>query len=183
MENRVVVWRRYSVSLELNDIHTNTILFTDYSHSYTRMKLVVQRVSSASVDVKGTRMGQIGHGLLVYVGVHDSDELSHVEWMANKVCSLRIFPDEEGKMNRSVMDSGGEICMVSQFTLYADASKGTRPSFVHAARPEHAEPIYEALIQAVRDRGISVSTGSFGAMMEVSSVNSGPVTILLEKGT
>lgn len=162
------------------DIHTNDILFTDYSHSYTRMKLVVQRVSSASVVVGGETIGRIEDGLLVYVGIHGSDEMKNVNWMANKLTSLRIFPDEEGKMNRSILDTGGEICMVSQFTLYADASKGTRPSFVHAARPEHAEPMYEALIQTVRDLGVSVSTGTFGAMMNVSSVNNGPVTILLE---
>lgn len=145
------------------------------------MKLVVQRVSSASVVVDGVKISEIRKGLLVYVGVHGSDKNETVEWMARKLTSLRIFPDDEGKMNRSIVDTEGEICMVSQFTLYADASKGTRPSFVHAAAPDHAEPIYEALIHNVRERGVPVATGSFGSMMQVSSVNSGPVTILLER--
>lgn len=145
------------------------------------MKLVVQRVSSASVVVDGKKISEIGEGLLVYVGVHGSDKIEIVEWMARKLTSLRIFPDDKGKMNRSVIDMEGEICMVSQFTLYGDASKGTRPSFVHAARPEHAEPMYEALIKKVQEEGVPVSSGSFGSMMQVSCVNSGPVTILLEK--
>lgn len=145
------------------------------------MKLVIQRVSSASVQVEGEIVGTIGAGLLIYAGFHDDDDLSLLEWMARKVTSLRIFPDEEGRMNRSILDTGGSVCVVSQFTLYADARKGTRPSFVHAAKPERAEPLYEKFIQTIREKGVNVETGQFGAMMHVESINDGPVTILLEK--
>lgn len=167
----------------MNDIHTNAIFFTRYSHSYTRMKLVIQRVLRASVIVDGDMIGEIGKGLLIYVGIHDEDGDEEVKWMARKIATLRIFSDEEGKMNRSVLDVDGSVCLVSQFTLYGDATKGTRPSFVHAGRPEHAEPLYKKLISEVQKRGVLVATGSFGTMMEVSSVNDGPVTILLERGT
>lgn len=167
---------------KLNDIHTIIILYTLYSHSYTRMKLVIQRVLSASVTVNGRVIGEIGNGLLVFVGIHDTDGDDEVKWVARKLTSLRIFSDEEGKMNRSVVDVEGSVCLVSQFTLYGDATKGTRPSFVDAGKPEHAEALYKRLINEIQMKGITVSTGSFGDLMKVSSVNDGPVTILLERG-
>lgn len=146
------------------------------------MKIVLQRVSRASVMVDGRLTGEIGRGLLLLVGVHPDDGSDQVEWLGNKIIRLRIFEDDEGKMNRSVLDTGGGLLVVSQFTLYADTRKGTRPSFIHAAEPGKAEKIYEDLIYWFREHtDLDVQTGMFGAMMDVSLVNAGPVTIVLEK--
>ncbi|TNE71859.1 D-tyrosyl-tRNA(Tyr) deacylase [bacterium] len=146
------------------------------------MKAVVQRVSSASVKVENKVIGSIQNGLLVLLGVHQTDTLEQVDWMASKVARLRIFQDDEGKMNRSVQDIQGSVLVVSQFTLYGDARKGTRPSFIEAAQPERAIPLYEAFVDKLKsEHKLPVETGEFGAMMEVSLVNDGPVTLILEK--
>jgi D-tyrosyl-tRNA(Tyr) deacylase len=145
------------------------------------MKAVVQRVSKASVTVEGSIKGSIDTGLLVLLGVHVEDTDAKTEWMADKITKLRIFEDEEGKMNRSVLDVGGSVLIVSQFTLYGDLKKGTRPSFIQAARPEVAIPLYESVIDKLRNAGLRVETGIFGAAMDVSLVNNGPVTIILER--
>ena len=125
--------------------------------------------------------GSIGAGLLLLVGFRDGDGQAAIDWMADKVLGLRIFADDEEKMNRSLAETGGAVLLVSQFTLYGDASKGRRPSFIDAARPEIAIPLYEAFIAAVRGRGVRVETGEFGAMMDVELVNDGPVTLMLER--
>lgn len=152
---------------------------------FATMRIVVQRTSSASVTVNGQVMGRIGRGLLALVGITHNDSPAEVEWMADKLLSLRIFSDDDGKMNRSVTDIGGGILVVSQFTLYGDLRKGTRPSFIDAARPEHAEPLYDMLVTRLRERGkddgVKIGTGIFGAMMDVALVNDGPVTIILER--
>jgi D-tyrosyl-tRNA(Tyr) deacylase len=146
------------------------------------MRVLIQRVKSASVTARGTVLGGIGRGLLAFVGFTHSDDDSHVRWMCEKIVRLRVFEDEGGKMNRSVAEIGGGILVVSQFTLYGDASKGNRPSFTGAAPPERAEPLYEGMVRRLRaTAGVPVETGSFGAGMEVELVNDGPVTILLEK--
>ena len=144
------------------------------------MKVVVQRVSSASVAVGGETVGAIRHGLLLLVGVTHDDTEADAKWLADKIAGLRIFEDEAGKMNRSVLDVGGGILSVSQFTLYGDCRKGRRPNFMEAARPELAEPLYETLNRLLREQGLVVETGRFGAMMEVSLVNDGPVTLILD---
>jgi D-aminoacyl-tRNA deacylase len=144
------------------------------------MRLVVQRVSSASVNVNERVSGTIGRGLLVLIGITATDGDDQVEWAADKICNLRVFNDDEGKMNRSVQDVGGEVMLVSQFTLYGDARRGRRPSFIRAAQGGEAEALYERVVGAVRSRGIACETGQFGAVMKVSLVNDGPVTILLE---
>ena len=144
------------------------------------MRLVVQRVSSASVSVHENVRGAIGKGLLVLVGITEDDGDDQVEWAADKICNLRIFNDDEGKMNLSLLEVGGEVLLVSQFTLYGDARRGRRPSFVHAARGGEAEAVYERLVEAIEARAISCATGEFGAVMQVSLVNEGPVTILLD---
>ncbi|MBI2538107.1 MAG: D-tyrosyl-tRNA(Tyr) deacylase [Gemmatimonadetes bacterium] len=145
------------------------------------MRVVVQRVSRATVTVNGRVTGSIGRGLLVLVGFAPADRPDQVEWMAEKVTGLRVFADDEGRMNRDLAAVGGAVLVVSQFTLYGDASKGRRPSFVGAASPEVAIPLYEAFIAALRARGIPVETGEFGAMMDVELVNDGPVTLILER--
>jgi len=145
------------------------------------MKVVVQRVKKASVTVDGITTGSINEGLLVLLGIHQDDSTEKMDWMADKIAKLRIFQDDEGKMNRSVQDVGGSILLISQFTLYGDLKKGTRPNFIEAARPEVAIPLYEAMITRLQDIGLHVETGIFGAMMDVSLVNSGPVTIILER--
>jgi D-tyrosyl-tRNA(Tyr) deacylase len=146
------------------------------------MKAVVQRVSSASVSVQGNVIGSIKNGLLVLLGIHSNDSDEQTDWMASKVARLRIFQDDEGKMNRSVQDMKGEILVVSQFTLYGDARKGTRPSFIEAAQPEKAIPLYERFIKTLRvEHQLKVETGEFGAMMQVSLTNDGPVTLILER--
>jgi len=144
------------------------------------MRAVLQRVSSAAVHVDGRLVGQIGRGLLVLVGVGSHDGPDAVQYMADKIRTLRIFPDETGKMNRDVADSGGAVLLVSQFTLYADTSGGRRPSFVGAAPPDLARTLYEDLAAALRARGLHVETGEFRAHMDVSLVNAGPVTLVLE---
>ena len=144
------------------------------------MRLVVQRVSSAAVTVAGETVGAIGQGLLVLAGVGRDDTEESARRLGPKVAGLRIFPDAGGKMNRSLTDVGGEALVVSQFTLYADTRKGYRPSFTEAARPELAVPVLQAFVDELRSAGIDVAEGRFGAHMEVSLVNDGPVTIVLE---
>ena len=145
------------------------------------MRLLLQRVSQASVTIDDAVVGKIGHGFLLLVAFTDQDGDEEIAWMADKVIGLRVFGDREGKMNLALGDVGGAVLVVSQFTLYGDARKGRRPSFVHAARPEHAAPLYERFIAALRERGATVASGSFGAMMLVSLVNDGPVTLWLER--
>lgn len=144
------------------------------------MRVVVQKVSRASVTVEGTVTGAIGKGLVLLVGFTHDDTVEDLIWMVEKVINLRIFEDADEKMNLSLVDVGGEILSVSQFTLYGDARKGRRPGFSDAARPEVATPLYDQFNQLLRDRGITVGTGIFGAMMEVEIINDGPVTILLD---
>jgi len=144
------------------------------------VRIVIQRVDRASVDVDGDRIAEIGSGLLLLVGIAPTDGGVDLSAAASKVANLRIFKDDEGKMNRSVLDRGGEILAVSQFTLYGDTRKGRRPSFIGAARPEVAEPLFDRFVDALRAEGVSVQTGRFGAMMDVELVNSGPVTLIVE---
>lgn len=147
------------------------------------MKVVLQRVSRASVRVEGEVVGSCGRGHLLLVGFTDGDEVADVEWMAEKVVGLRVFPDDDGKMNRSLLDVGGDLLVVSQFTLYGDTRKGKRPSFVRAAHPDVAIPLYERFVAEVERRcSGTVETGEFGAAMEVDLVNDGPVTLILERG-
>jgi D-aminoacyl-tRNA deacylase len=146
------------------------------------LRVVLQRVKSASVAVEDEMISEVGPGLLLFVGVAVSDGKAEADWLAEKLAGLRIFNDEEGKMNLSVRDVGGEVLAVSQFTLLADTKKGKRPSFVGAAPPEEAEPLFDYLCERLRAAGVvSVKTGSFGAMMSVALVNDGPVTIVLER--
>lgn len=146
------------------------------------MKAVIQRVKSSSVMVENEITGAIEQGLLVLIGIHQDDTKKQMEWICKKIAKLRIFEDEEGKMNNSVQDIGGGILLVSQFTLYANSDKGTRPSFIEAARPEKAEPMYEEMIQWFKTHtDLNIQTGKFGAMMNVKLENDGPVTIILEK--
>ena len=144
------------------------------------MKVVVTRVRSASVDIAGAQVSRIEHGLLVLLGVADGDTEADAAYIAAKVTGLRIFPDESGKMNRSVQDCAGAVLVVSQFTLLGDVRRGRRPSFVAAAAPELANRLYGLVVAAIRDDGLRVSTGVFQAGMQVTSVNDGPVTILLD---
>jgi len=144
------------------------------------MKAVVQRVSSASVCVDGNSVGAIEGGLLVLLGVTHDDGPEQVAWLAKKLIDLRIFADAEGKMNRSIVDVKGSFLVVSQFTLYGTCRKGRRPSYAKAARPEHAEPLYEAFCASIRAHDCQVQTGRFGAMMDVVLVNDGPVTLIVE---
>ncbi|MEX2280688.1 MAG: D-aminoacyl-tRNA deacylase [Acidimicrobiia bacterium] len=144
------------------------------------MRAVIQRVSRAEVTVDSELVGRIGTGLVVLVGVGPDDGEADVEVLADKLVGLRIFPDDEGRMNRSVQDVGGGVLVVSQFTLYGDARRGRRPSFVGAAPPEVAEPLVAGLVARLATAGVQVATGRFGAMMEVDLVNSGPVTLILE---
>jgi D-tyrosyl-tRNA(Tyr) deacylase len=146
------------------------------------LKIVLQRVKNASVYLGEDLISQIGSGLLLLVGIAKGDKETEADWLAEKVAGLRIFNDEEGKMNRSVKDTGGEILAVSQFTLLGDTRKGKRPSFLEAAPPEEAEPLFGYFCEKLRASGVcSVKTGSFGAMMDVALTNAGPVTILLER--
>jgi D-tyrosyl-tRNA(Tyr) deacylase len=144
------------------------------------MRIVLQRVSSSSVTVDGREVARIGRGLLLLIGIEPEDGAVDWDGVARKIATLRIFPDEEGKMNRSVEDVSGELLLVSQFTLCADTRKGRRPSFVGAAPPELAEPLFDRLVSAFRDRGFAPQTGVFGARMSVSLINEGPVTLLLD---
>lgn len=144
------------------------------------MRIVLQRCSSASVAVEGSVVGQIGRGLMLLVGITHEDTEADARWLADKIAGLRIFEDEAGKMNLSVLAIGGAVLSVSQFTLYGDCRSGKRPSFTAAARPEQAEPLYETFNGLLREKGLTVETGRFGAMMAVSLVNDGPVTFVLD---
>ncbi|HEY3257307.1 MAG TPA: D-aminoacyl-tRNA deacylase [Gemmatimonadaceae bacterium] len=145
------------------------------------MRVLLQRVSRAEVRVGERTTGRIGRGFLIFVGYSPADTTAQVEWMAEKVAGLRVFSDSEEKMNLSLADVGGEILVVSQFTLYGNAEKGRRPSFIEAARPEIAIPLYGAFVLALQAKGLRVETGEFGAMMDVELVNDGPVTLWLER--
>jgi D-aminoacyl-tRNA deacylase len=146
------------------------------------MRTVVQRVNQAAVRVTGQTVGSIGKGLLVLLGITQGDQMADARWMAEKIIGLRIFEDAQGKMNLELADVNGKLLVVSQFTLYGDCQKGKRPSFVAAARPEEAIPLYEEFIAAARRLGVEVHTGQFGAAMQVELVNDGPVTLFLERG-
>jgi D-tyrosyl-tRNA(Tyr) deacylase len=143
------------------------------------MRAVCQRVSRASVSVDDQVVGAVGHGWLVLLGVGRTDDAATAARMADKIVGLRVFEDEAGKMNRSVLDVGGAVLLVSQFTLYADTSRGRRPGFTEAAPPAVAEPLVEQVAACIRERGLTVETGRFGAHMAVELVNDGPVTIIL----
>jgi D-tyrosyl-tRNA(Tyr) deacylase len=145
------------------------------------MRVVLQRVSRASVAIAGRVAGAIERGFCLLVGFTHADTGAEVDWMAEKVAGLRLFADPEGKMNLGLADVGGAVLVVSQFTLYGDAHKGRRPSFIDAARPEAAIPLYERFMAQLRARGLRVESGEFGAMMEVEIHNDGPVTLVLEK--
>lgn len=145
------------------------------------MRTVVQRVSRAAVTIAGSVVGKIGPGFALLVGFTHDDDASRVQWMADKITGLRVFPDDDGKMNRSLTEVGGSVLVVSQFTLYGDVQRGRRPSFVHAAGPDIAVPLYELFINELRDRGLHVETGEFGAMMSVDLVNDGPVTLVIDR--
>lgn len=145
------------------------------------MRIVLQRVRRASVTIEDRLAGTIGPGYCLLVGFAPADTMAEVDWMAEKVAGLRLFPDAEGRMNLGLPEVGGGVLVVSQFTLYADASQGRRPSFLGAARPEVARPLYDRFVAALRERGLAVSTGEFGAMMQVEIQNDGPVTLLLER--
>lgn len=147
------------------------------------MRAVVQRCLEASVTVDGERISEIGPGLLVLLGVGQQDGEREISWLSRKVAQLRIFEDDAGKMNRSVLDVSKRVIVVSQFTLYADARQGNRPSFIDAGHPSVAEPLYEKFCEALRALGLEVQTGKFGADMKVALINDGPVTILLETPT
>lgn len=144
------------------------------------MRAVVQRISKASVTIDQEEVGKIDQGLVILLGIHEKDTQDDVDYLVKKIAQMRIFEDEQGKMNRSVEDVEGQILSVSQFTLFADTKKGNRPSFISAARPETAIPLYEAFNEGIRNRGITVATGQFGADMAVSLINDGPVTIIID---
>jgi D-aminoacyl-tRNA deacylase len=145
------------------------------------VRVVLQRVTRARVSVEGRVSGEIGRGLLLLVGFTGGDSDETLRWVAEKVVGLRIFPDPEGKMNLSLAEVGGEVLAVSQFTLYGDTSRGRRPSFARAARPEEAKPLYDRFVDLLRGLGPGVETGEFGAMMQVELVNDGPVTLVVER--
>ena len=144
------------------------------------MRAVIQRVKSASVTVEGEVVSEIRVGLLVFLGVAQEDTPADVEYMASKIANLRIFEDDEGRMNLSILDIGGEALVVSQFTLYGDCRKGRRPSFIHAARPEKADPLYQAFMDEISRLRVPVKAGIFQAMMDVELINDGPVTMMLD---
>ena len=144
------------------------------------MRAVVQRVSRAHVSIAGSTVGSISGGLAVLLGIRTGDDDRAARWMADKIVNLRIFEDDTGKMNRSLIDIGQEMLIVSQFTLYGDCRKGRRPGYGSAAPPDVAEPLYERFLDHVQDWGIRTATGKFQAMMEVTIINSGPVTLLLD---
>ncbi|HQR18142.1 MAG TPA: D-aminoacyl-tRNA deacylase [Gemmatimonadales bacterium] len=145
------------------------------------MRVVLQRVSRASVTVGGRVTGAIGRGFLLLAGFHPTDTAEQVDWMAAKLAGLRLFPDADGKMNLGLAEVDGGVLVVSQFTLYGDTDRGRRPSFVDAARPEHAIPLYERLLAQLRAAGLTVAAGEFGADMQVELLNDGPVTLILER--
>ncbi len=145
------------------------------------MIAVIQRVSKAAVYIEDNKKGAIGKGLLVLLGIEDADGDEDINWLGRKIVNLRIFDDEAGVMNKSVLDTGGEVLIISQFTLHASTKKGNRPSYIKAAKPEVAIPLYEKFVERLRQElGKPVQTGSFGAMMDVELVNSGPVTIIID---
>ncbi|XOK59315.1 D-aminoacyl-tRNA deacylase [Paenibacillus elgii] len=144
------------------------------------MRVVLQRSKAAQVTVNGETVGRIDHGLVLLVGIADGDTEEDARYLADKIAGLRIFEDEQGKMNHSVLETGGQVLSISQFTLYGDCRKGRRPNFMAAARPELAEPLYERFNGMLREAGLHVETGRFGAMMDVSLVNDGPVTLIVE---
>lgn len=145
------------------------------------MIAVLQRVTEARVDIDTRASGQIGAGLLILLGIEDADGTEDIAWLSKKIVNLRIFDDENGVMNKSLVDKGGDVLLVSQFTLHASTKKGNRPSYIKAARPEMAIPLYEKFKQQVeQDLGKNIQTGEFGAMMQVSLCNDGPVTILID---
>ncbi len=145
------------------------------------MRVVLQRVSAASVTIDGRVAGAIGRGFCLLVGFTHADTAAQVDWMAEKIAGLRLFSDSEGKMNLGLQETGGALLVVSQFTLYGDAAKGRRPSFIEAARPETAIPLYERFVGALRGAGLEVATGAFGADMQVTIQNDGPVTLILDR--
>ena len=145
------------------------------------MRVLLQRVARAEVRVDGRSTGRIDRGYLLLVGIRHDDDEARIAWMAEKVAGLRLFADADDKMNLALADVGGAVLVVSQFTLYGDASKGRRPSFIDAARPDVAIPLYERFIALLRDRQLTVATGEFGAMMQVELINDGPVTLWLER--
>jgi D-tyrosyl-tRNA(Tyr) deacylase len=147
------------------------------------MRAVVQRVKQSSVKAGNEVVGQIGIGLLVLLGVARDDTVKDADYLVNKIINLRIFEDQDGKMNRSLLETGGELLAVSQFTLLADCRKGRRPSFVEAADPQKATDLYEKFVDRVRENGVKVQTGRFRAMMEVALINDGPVTVIIESRT
>jgi len=147
------------------------------------MRAVIQRVKQSSVKTENRTIGQTGPGLLVLLGVAKGDRPADADYLVNKIANLRIFEDKNGKMNRSLLETGGEMMVVSQFTLLADCRKGRRPSFVNAAEPEAATELYEYFVSRTRNLGITVATGRFRAMMEVALINEGPVTIIIESRT
>ena len=144
------------------------------------MRVILQRSKQASVTVDGQVTGAIQKGYVLLVGITHSDTEEDIKYVAKKITDLRIWEDEDGKMNRSILDAGGDILSISQFTLYADTRKGKRPSFVEAARPEQAKPLWEAFNEQLKANGLHVETGVFGAMMDVALINDGPVTITIE---
>ena len=145
------------------------------------MRLVIQRCKNASVEVDNQIVGKIEQGFMILVGIETADTVDDAEWLANKVVQLRIFDDEQGLMNRSILDIDGNLLVVSQFTLHAKTKKGNRPSFIHAARPEVSKPLFESFVLLLEQKmGRKVETGVFGAHMEISMVNDGPVTILID---
>jgi len=145
------------------------------------MKAVIQRVSEASVTISGNQVASIKRGLLVLLGIVNEDAQEDIKWLSNKIVNMRLFPDEHGVMNRSVLDCRGDIIVVSQFTLHASTKKGNRPSYIKAAKPDIAIPLYEAFVrQFETDLGKSIQTGEFGADMKVNLLNDGPVTIIID---
>ena len=148
------------------------------------MRAVIQRVSKASVSINEQICGQIRHGLLILLGIEEADNKDDIDWLSGKIIRLRIFPDEQGVMNKSITESDGDILLISQFTLHASTKKGNRPSYIKAARPDKAIPLYEAFIKQLEEYlGKNIETGEFGALMDISLVNSGPVTIIIDSKT
>ncbi|MBN7812504.1 D-tyrosyl-tRNA(Tyr) deacylase [Algoriphagus sp. H41] len=145
------------------------------------MIVVIQRVSESSVKIDGKVKSEIGTGLMILLGIEEADSQEDIDWLSKKIANLRIFPDENGVMNRSVLDAGGDVLLISQFTLHASTKKGNRPSYIKAAKPDFAIPMYEKMILALEtELGKSIGTGEFGADMKVSLVNDGPVTIVID---
>jgi len=145
------------------------------------MRVILQRVSEAAVRIGGAVVGEIGSGFLILVGFTHADTSEEVAWMADKILGLRLFPDADGKMNLGLADTGGALLVVSQFTLYGDARKGRRPSFIHAAAPESAIALYDSFVELLRASGVEIGTGKFGADMQVTLINDGPVTLFIER--